>query len=65
MSAPVVLTRAALKAALNERGALIRDVERTGLRRLVFASGGFLAVKYFKTRVVGVSSSKSSLRRTT
>ena len=61
MTAPM-LTRAALRAALNERGALIRDVERTGLRRLVFACGGFLAVKYVKTRVVGAPS-QSSLRR--
>lgn len=57
-SAP--LTRAALRLALNERGALIRDVERTGLRRLVLACGGFLAVKYIKTRVLGSSSTAAS-----
>lgn len=59
---PPVFTRAMLRAALVERGALIRDVERTGLRRLVLACGGFLAVKYVKTRVLGAPN-KSTLRR--
>ena len=36
------MTPASVRAALHERGVLIREVERTGLRRLVFACGAFL-----------------------
>jgi hypothetical protein len=56
-------SRAALRLALNERGALIRDVERTGLRRVMLACGGFLAVKYIKTRVLGAPTTPSKLTR--
>ena len=35
-------THASIRSALHERGVLIREVERTGLRRLMFACGAFL-----------------------
>jgi hypothetical protein len=35
-------THAGIRTALHERGMMIREVERTGLRRLVFACGAFL-----------------------
>ena len=36
------MDRAAIKRALNERSLLMRDVERTGLKRLVIACSVFL-----------------------
>jgi hypothetical protein len=35
-------THASIRSALHERGVLIREVERTGMRRMMFACGAFL-----------------------
>jgi len=44
------MTPASVRAALHERGVLIREVERTGLRRLVFACGAFLGAAAARAR---------------
>lgn len=42
---PSMWTHASIRSALHERGVLIREVERTGMRRLMFACGTFLGEK--------------------
>ena len=48
MPPPLPHVAPALRAALNERALLVRELEKTGLRRLVLCCGVFLAYKLAK-----------------
>ena len=55
-------TREMLKAALNERSLMMREIEKKGFRRLVFACGAFLILKWAKTRLGGTEKSAGLLK---
>jgi hypothetical protein len=60
---PTQWSTEAVRAALNERALMVRDVERKGFRRLVVACAAFLALKWLKTRLGQVEKSAGALSR--
>jgi hypothetical protein len=48
---------------LNDRFLLIREVERAGLRRLLYAGAGFIALKYAKARLGGKTDEAAQLKK--
>ena len=55
-------TREQVLKALNERSLMMRELEKKGFRRLVFACGAFLVFKWAKTRMGGTERSAGLLK---